>query len=70
MNICIRLKNGREVQARTEEWVAALIALLPPAHQAVVMDRVEKKIVGYSTPGSYVLKAEPGTLGVPFGVKR
>lgn len=70
MNIRIRLKNGREVQARTEEWVAAIIALMPPEVQAAVCDRVEKKIIGYSTPGSFILHAEPGTLGVPFGVKR
>jgi len=56
--LCIRLPNGEEVTAPTEEWVAALIVMLPePARQAI-FERVRKKIIGYTTPGSYVLRAE------------
>lgn len=47
-----------------EEWVAALIALLPPEHQALVCDRVEKKLIAYSTPGSHILHAEGGLIGL------
>lgn len=67
MRIAIRLQNGRQVEAPIEEWVAALIALLPPQHQAMVCDRVEKKIIAHSTPGSHILYAEGGLIGVTRG---
>lgn len=58
MNICFKLQNGEELSARTEEWVAAIIATLPADQKAAVFDRVNRKLVAYSTPGSHVLCAE------------
>ena len=64
MRIRIRLQNGKEVEARTEEWVAAIVAMLPPAQQQALCERVEKKLIGYSTPGSHILHAEGGLVGL------
>lgn len=62
MNLCVRLKNGHEVTAKTEEWLAAIITSLPPEHLEAVAMRVEQRLVAYSTPGNYVLHAEPGAF--------
>jgi hypothetical protein len=63
MKLCIKLENGREVEARTEEWLAALIVILPKEQRAALIERVEKKLVAYSTPGSHILHAEGGVFG-------
>jgi hypothetical protein len=62
MNICFELQNGEELTARTEEWVAAIIATLSEGQKTAVFERVEKKLIGYSTPGSHLLHADPQTL--------
>lgn len=67
MNIRFQLQNGEEVTARTEEWVAAIIATLPEAQKTAVFERVARKLIAYSTPGSHVLLAEPGALIRPNG---
>ncbi len=64
MNLEIRLQNGRSVKAKTEEWLAALIVSLPPNALEALCERVEKRLTAYTTPGSYVLKAESGTFNV------
>lgn len=61
MKIKFQLQNGHYVEAPVEEWVAALVAELPPEYKARVFQRVDNKLVAYSTPGNYVLRAEPGT---------
>jgi hypothetical protein len=47
-----------------EEWVAALVAMLPPQHQQALCERVEKKLIWHQTPGSYILHAEGGIIGL------
>lgn len=64
MKLKVRLPNGEEVEARTEEWLAALIVMLPPPQREALCDRVRRKMVAYSTPGSHVLHAEGGLVGV------
>lgn len=64
MKLCVRLPSGEEITARTEEWLAALIVMLPPAERQALCDRVAKKMVAYSTPGSHILHAESGFIGL------
>lgn len=64
MKLKVRMENGEEMEARTEEWLAALIVMLPPAQRAVLCDRVRKKLIAYSTPGSHILHAEGGLIGL------
>ena len=64
MRLKVRLENGEEIEARTEEWLAALIVMLPPPQRDALCERVRKKLVAYSTPGSYILHAEGGLIGV------
>ena len=63
-NLRIRLRNGEELQAPTEEWVAALVLLLDPVSQARLFEVMRRKNVAYSTPGHYRLEAEGGILGL------
>lgn len=58
----IILENGEEVTARTEEWVAALVQMLPPSTRQALCDRVRRQMVAYQTPGSHVLEAEGANL--------
>lgn len=64
MKLKVRLENGSEVEARTEEWLAALVVMLPKAQRDALCDRVAKKMVAYSTPGNYILHAEGGLIKV------
>lgn len=52
------LPNGRVVEGRGEEWIAAILQVLPPAVQQQVFAAVERKMVAYETPGHYILQAE------------
>lgn len=61
-NLCIRLPNGEALTAPTEEWLAALILYLDPVTQAKLFETMRRKDVAYSTPGQYVLHAEPGSF--------
>lgn len=62
MKLCVKLQGGREHTAPLEEWVAALLGLLDDRQRAALLDRMDKKLIGYSTPGNYILRAEPGSL--------
>jgi len=64
MKLKVRMPNGEEIEARTEEWLAALIVMLPPPQREALCDRVRKKLVAYSTPGSHILHAEGGLIGL------
>jgi hypothetical protein len=65
MNICFRLQNGEELTARTEEWVAAIIATLTEDQKKAVFERVARKLIAYSTPGSHILRADARSLVRP-----
>lgn len=58
MNLCVLMPSGERVTAPTEEWLAALIVMLPEEQRTALVARIQKKIVGYSTPGSHILRAE------------
>ncbi|MDQ5870613.1 MAG: hypothetical protein M3547_00185 [Acidobacteriota bacterium] len=58
MNLAVQMPSGETITARTEEWLAALIVMLPEDQRRALCERVTKKIVGYSTPGSHILRAE------------
>ena len=64
MKLKVRMPNGEEIEARTEEWLAALIVMLPPPQREALCNRVRKKLVAYSTPGSHILHAEGGLIGL------
>lgn len=64
MKLRVRLENGEEIEARTEEWLAALVVMLPREQREALCERVRKKVVAYSTPGSHVLRAEGGLIGL------
>ena len=64
MKLRVRLRNGYEVEGPPEQWLAALIATLPEATREAVAARVDKRLVTYSTPGNYVLRAEGGVYGL------
>jgi len=64
MNLCVKLEDGREVTAPTEEWLAALVAMLPRPQRDALFERMERKLIGYKTPGNYILRAEPGHFGL------
>jgi hypothetical protein len=63
VEIEIILPNHVAVKARTEEWLVAILEELPPEIRFRVVDRVMKRTVVVSTPGSYIMKAEPGIIG-------
>lgn len=65
MKICFELQNGVSVSARTEEWVAAILSALTMEQKRAVFERVDKKLIGYSTPGSHLLQADPEKLIKP-----
>jgi len=56
VNLAIRAANGETIEARTEEWLAALLLELPAEARGRVFERVRKKMVAYATPGSHVLQ--------------
>jgi hypothetical protein len=62
MKLKVRLQNGEEIEAYTEEWLAALISELPRDVAERVFTRIRNKSLRYSTPGSHILHAEPGVL--------
>lgn len=64
MKLRVRMENGSEVEARTEEWLAALVVMLPKEQRDALCERVAKKMVAYSTPGNYILHAEGGFIGL------
>jgi hypothetical protein len=64
MKLCVKLPNGEEITAPTEEWLAAFIVMLPPPDREALCARVRKKVVAYSTPGSHILRAEGGLIGL------
>jgi len=64
MNLKIRLQNNEEIEARSEEWLAAILLEMPEEIRTRVYERIRKKNVFYSTPGSHILHAESGFLSV------
>lgn len=58
MNIAVKMPSGETVKAPTEEWVAALIVMLPAHERRALCERIAKKVIAYETPGSYILRAE------------
>lgn len=57
MNICVQLDNGRQIEAPLAEWVAAIITTLPKAQREALVEKVDKRVVAYQTPGSHILRA-------------
>jgi len=62
MNLAIRMPNGEEIAAPTEEWLAAILSEMSPEVRVRVLERIRKKTVFYATPGSHVLRAEGGII--------
>lgn len=62
MNLQVRLENGEEIKAPLAEWVAGIIQLLTPQQRAQLCESMRKKIIGYQTPGSHILRAEGGLI--------
>jgi hypothetical protein len=64
MKLCVKLQNGEEITARTEEWLAALIGCLSERERSVLFERMRRKLIAYSTPGNHILHAEGFHLGL------
>ena len=62
MKLCVRLEGGREHTAPVEEWVAAIIGTMTATQRVALLERMAKGTIGYSTPGSHILRAEPGSF--------
>lgn len=60
--LCIRLENGEELTAPVEQWLAALIHALPDEKRRGLFENIRRQTIFVSTPGNYVLHAEPGHL--------
>jgi len=62
--VTIKWENGEELTATTEEWLVALIYALPQNLRNAVCGRMHTQLPFRSGPRNYVLKAEPGRLGL------
>ena len=56
MMLELRTTSGESVEAPLEQWIAALILELPPEVRSRLLERVQKGIVAYQTPGCHVLQ--------------
>lgn len=68
--LTVRLPNAVEVAGPTEAWVAAILQILTPDQRDQVLSKVAGQDVRYRTPGSYILHAEMGNLGMLLGGRR
>lgn len=64
MNLTMKLPNGEEITGDVLEWIAMIVNTLPKEQRDAVCKGIQAKRVFVRTPGSHVLKAEPGILGV------
>lgn len=58
VKLCVVLPNGERVTGHTEQWVSALLLQLPADKREAAIDAIRKQTVAWSTPGSYILRAE------------
>lgn len=69
-NLRFTLPNGEQVTAPTEQWLIAMFDELSADGKNRVIDRLKKQRVFVDKPGSFVLHAEPGVIGLAGEVKR
>lgn len=62
--VTVRLENGETLTASTEEWLVALVYAMPEHVRAQIAERLRVQVPFRASPQGYVLKAEPGRLGM------
>lgn len=62
--VSVRLENGETLTGSTEEWLVALLYAMPDHIRTQVAERLRTQLPYRTSPQHYVLKAEPGRLGL------